>query len=258
MTVEGKGGATVRLIAAFKANIGLIAGLASGRVLASAVTIVLFATPSLAWSQSQSEQAVVEAVVDNAPEFAAGGESTHDATSAVPGSSSLQRPIEEITVRAEQTVMALRFQLRAAEDAMYARFNELNNNDEFDIDCRSVRHAGSHIPRRECEPKFFTRERQSNSIQVITQLRDGGAPSGGGLSGGAVAGGGDVGTATSLNLNAIDDYQQQDGELKAVLGKKYEAMNEEMFRIASENPDFLNALLRVEAYRKALEEARSD
>lgn len=169
-----------------------------------------------------------------------------------------QRPIEQITIRAEQTVMALRYQLRRAEDAMYASFNELNNDDDFDITCRSVKRAGTHIAQRECEPRFFTRERQSNAMQVISQMRDGGGPTGGGLGGAAVAGAGGAGVATNLNFDAIEDYQQLDGELKSLLGKKYEAMNEEMFRIASENPDFLNALLRVEAYRQALADARDE
>jgi len=165
------------------------------------------------------------------------------------------RPIEEITVRAEQTVMAIRFQLREAQDDMFARFNELNNNDEFDIRCRSVRHAGSHIPRRECEPRFFTRERQSNSIQVISQMRDDGAPSGGGLGGASVAGAGNAGVATSLNFDAIENYMQEDGELRSVLGAKFEALNEEMLRIAMEDPEFLQALMRVDAFRQALVEA---
>lgn len=111
------------------------------------------------------------------------------------------------------------------------------------------------IPQRHCEPRFLSCERQSNAIQVIGQLRDGDAPGGGGSGGANVAGGGD-GVASSLNLDAIEDYGQQDSELKALLRRKYEEMNEEMFRLASENPDFLRALMRVEAFREALVEAR--
>jgi hypothetical protein len=167
------------------------------------------------------------------------------------------RPIEEITVTTEQSVLAIRFQLRAAEDAMFARFNELNSRDEFDIDCKTVRHTASYIPRRECEPRFLTRERQSNAIQVISRMRDDGIPSGGGLGGASVAGGGDA-AISALNLDALQDYGQNDAELKAVLSQKYEEMNTEMFRIAAENPDFLRALMRVEAFRKALLEAREE
>ena len=171
--------------------------------------------------------------------------------------SSSQRPIEEITVNADTNILALRYRLHEAEDAMYARFNELNSRDEFDIDCKVIRHTRSYIAQRSCEPKFLTRERQSNVMQVVSQLRDGGVPSGGGLAGASVNGGGsDV--ASSLNLNAIDDFQQSDEELRGLLSKKYEEMSEDMFRIASENPDFLQALTRVENYRKALVQAREE
>ena len=173
------------------------------------------------------------------------------------GNTAGQRPIEEITVNADSNILALRFRLREAEDAMYAQFNDLNSRDEFDIDCKVIRHTRSYIARRECEPKFLTRERQSNVMQVVSQLRDGGVPSGGGLAGAPVNGGGSD-LATSLNLNAIDDYQQSDAELRDLLSKKYEEMSEDMFRIASENPEFLQALTRVENYRKALVEAREE
>jgi hypothetical protein len=167
------------------------------------------------------------------------------------------RPIEEITVTAEQSILAIRFQLRAAEDDLFARFNELNSRDEFDIECKTVRHTTSYIPRRECEPKFLSRERQSNAIDVMSRMRDDGIASGGGLGGAAVAGGGD-GAVSALNLDALEDYGQNDAELKAVLSQKYEEMNAEMFRLAAENPDFLRALMRVEAFRKALVEAREE
>ncbi len=170
---------------------------------------------------------------------------------------SSQRPIEQITVTAEQSILAIRFQLRAAEDDLFARFNELNSRDEFDIDCKTIRHSYSYIPRRECEPKFLSRERQSNAIDVISRMRDDGVPSGGGLGGAAVAGGGDS-AAAALNLDALENYGQDDVELKAILSQKYEEMNTEMARLAAENPDFLRALMRVEAFRKALVEAREE
>ena len=172
------------------------------------------------------------------------------------GEAARQRPIEEITVNADTNILALRYRLHDAEDAMYAQFNELNSRDEFDVECKVIRHTRSYIAQRSCEPKFLTRERQSNVMQVVSQLRDGGVPSGGGLGGAAVNGGSDV--ATSLNLNAIDDYQRDDSELKELLSKKYEEMGQDMFRIASENPEFLQALTRVENFRKALSEARAE
>lgn len=188
--------------------------------------------------------------------------STQPDTSAeqsVPASSqsgSPTRPLEQITVTGEKTIMAIRFQLRQAEDAMYDQFNELNSTDDFDINCSSVRGAGSHIAERICEPRFLARERHSNNIQVLTQMRDGGPSGAGGLSGPGVNGNADASTGT--DFAAIDNYQQEDGELKFLLTDKYELMAEEMVKLASENPDFLRALQRVETFRQALVKAREE
>jgi|GEM_PF-3416321 len=169
-----------------------------------------------------------------------------------------QNPIEQITISTQQTLMGIRYQLRIAEDAMFDRFNELNSDDQFDIRCKNVRYTHSYIPRRECEPRFLTSERQSSTVHVMTQLRDSGASGGGGLGGGTPAGQGDLGVASSLNLEAIDLYSRSDGELRSQLGQKYEEMNAEMFRIANEDPEFLRSLMRVDAYRKALIEATEE
>lgn len=210
---------------------------------------ILVIYTSSAWSQSaQNEEPPIESTEESVLQS--------DSVLVEEDAATGRRPIEQIMVRAEQTIMAIRFQLREAEEAMFARFNELNSRDEFDIECRTIRQTRSYIPRRECEPRFLSRERQGNAIQVITQLRDGGAPGGGGLGGANVAGG-ESDVATGLNLDAIDAYGQDDSELKSLLGQKYEEMNQEMFRLASENPDFLRALMRVEAYREALVEARA-
>lgn len=217
---------------------------------AALVFVITMLGAANAWSQ------VTQADVAQEPERS--NQQTADSDQAETDSSDASpRPIEEITVNANSNILALRFRLQEAEDSMYAKFNELNSRDEFDVDCRVIRHTRSHIAERNCEPKFLTRERQSNVMQVVSQLRDGGVPSGGGLAGAAVNGGGSDG-ATSLNLEAIDNYQQGDAELRQLLSKKFEEMSEDMFRIASENPEFLQALMRVENFRRALTEAREE
>src|SRR5690606_2306755 len=61
---------------------------------------------------------------------------------------------EEVVVRGRSRAM-LRAQIELAEEAVFARFNEINSNDEFDIHCRRVMVTGSNIPRRVCEPNFW-------------------------------------------------------------------------------------------------------
>jgi hypothetical protein len=44
----------------------------------------------------------------------------------------------------------LRLQIRLAEETVFARFNEINSTDDFDIHCRTEPFIGSRIPKRAC------------------------------------------------------------------------------------------------------------
>lgn len=70
---------------------------------------------------------------------------------------------EEVVVRGRSRAV-LRAQIQLAEEAVYARFNEINSDDEFDIHCRRVTPIGSNISRRQCEPNFW-REVQARAGQ---------------------------------------------------------------------------------------------
>lgn len=61
---------------------------------------------------------------------------------------------EEIVVRGRSRAM-IRMQIQLAEEAVYARFNDINSNDEFDIHCRREILTGSNIPRRVCQPNLW-------------------------------------------------------------------------------------------------------
>ena len=54
--------------------------------------------------------------------------------------------IEEISVIGERTTYSLRLEIKSAEADVYNLFNELNNNDEFDVTCEEVVYTGSHLP----------------------------------------------------------------------------------------------------------------
>lgn len=62
---------------------------------------------------------------------------------------------EEVVVHG-QSRWALRGQLRLAEDAFYARFNQIASSDEFNIRCRSEAPPNSLIRRRVCRPNFLS------------------------------------------------------------------------------------------------------
>jgi hypothetical protein len=61
---------------------------------------------------------------------------------------------EEIVVRGRSRA-ALRAEIQAAEEALYARWNEINSDDEFDIHCRLELLTGSRIRRRVCQANFW-------------------------------------------------------------------------------------------------------
>jgi hypothetical protein len=68
---------------------------------------------------------------------------------------------DEVIVRG-RTGNRLRVEIERVENAVYERFNALNNRDEFDIVCMNEAPVGSRMPVRECLPKFaLTAERRA-------------------------------------------------------------------------------------------------
>ena len=63
--------------------------------------------------------------------------------------------IDEITVSATQTPTAIRRQLIAVENGIYAMFNALNDDDRYDIVCRKETRIGSQIPQRVCLTRIY-------------------------------------------------------------------------------------------------------
>jgi hypothetical protein len=128
--------------------------------------------------------------------------------------------IDEITVIGELTFIAIRYQIREAEDGLYAMFNELNSTDEFDIKCRKTKVTRSYIPQRYCEPKFLTRARRANSMETAIEMRDGNL---------------------EFALFLLDDARS----LREKEEANFEALNEEMLRIAIEHPEYLEMVEQV-------------
>jgi hypothetical protein len=66
-------------------------------------------------------------------------------------------------------VRELRLRIRLAEDAIHARFNDLNSTDDFDIHCRDEQSTGTHLTHRVC-PSNSWREQDANFADA--QLRN--------------------------------------------------------------------------------------
>jgi hypothetical protein len=83
------------------------------------------------------------------------------------------RGVEEVIVRG-RTLEQLRLELEQVENAVYARFNELNGSDDFDIFCREQAPTGSNIPVRTCTPKFAL-DADERAAHAILHKMQGGA-----------------------------------------------------------------------------------
>ena len=62
--------------------------------------------------------------------------------------------IEEITVVGQKTLLNLKFAAQRAEEDFFKLFNELNDNDEFDVYCDKDSNTYSRIKRRRCWSPF--------------------------------------------------------------------------------------------------------
>ena len=153
-----------------------------------------------------------------------------------------QRPIEEIQVTGERTLLTMRNEIIREEENLYRIFNELNSHDRFDITCKEERRVFSNIPARNCLPRFFTDLRMDTNRFALSELRQAFSPDG-------------VDPALfELGLSRIEN----DRQLRELAAGDYQALSEEMLRIATENPDYLNILMKVADLKANYEAARKE
>jgi hypothetical protein len=131
-----------------------------------------------------------------------------------------QRPIEEVEVIGERSILNLQIEIRNQEVAMYKLFNDLNSTDDFDVNCRNVIHTGTLIPTWECDAGFMTRLRFQNAQDF-------------------------------LQFGMIP---KTDEEMYWENRHKVEALNAEMIALAKENPELAEAMLELHAKRQRMEE----
>ena len=153
-----------------------------------------------------------------------------------------QRPIEEILETGERTVISLRNEIRREERNLYRIFNDLNSHDRFDIKCKGESRLGSAIITVNCYPRFFTDLRRAENSFALSEFRQ------------AFSDDGVDPALFELGLSRIDS----DRELREKSAGDYQALSEEMLRIASENPDYLNILMKVADLKANYEAARKE
>lgn len=73
----------------------------------------------------------------------------------------------EVIVRPRVNRAHLRDLIQKVEQDFFARFNELNPDDFYDIDCYRIRPTGTHLTGRICEPEFHTYFRSENASESM-------------------------------------------------------------------------------------------
>lgn len=87
-----------------------------------------------------------------------------------PPTSNPSAPTDEIIVTA-RAIAQFRLRIRLAEDAVFARFNEINGDDRFDIHCYMQASTGSRIEQRLCLSNSWREEDQHFAQAWVAQLR---------------------------------------------------------------------------------------
>jgi hypothetical protein len=126
--------------------------------------------------------------------------------------------IDEITVMGARDLGALRAELVRAEDEVYDLYNDLNDDDDYDIICKKQARVGSQIKFRVCQTRLFR-----EALSTATEDEDG--------------------------------FLSPEGQL--VNEKKHNSILREKMRVvANENPELVVALRKRHALKQKLEEER--
>jgi len=147
-------------------------------------------------------------------------------------------PREEILVLGKR-LEELRIQIELAEDDVYARFNEINSNDLFDVHCYERPDAGSRIERRTCLSNAWRKMDVEIADATVRDLQSRSA---------GVASGMDAAGSPSLAGSAGYSHVPQKYRAKQLRTEGLVA--DEMRRLAREDPVLRAAMLRLgQAYQ---------
>ena len=130
--------------------------------------------------------------------------------------------IEEIVVTSQQSFSSLRAQIDVAEKLLYTVYSDLNEIDEYDIDCRKSDWAGTWITKQTCWPQFLT-EMSARNVQDWR-----------------------------MDLDILIPVDQ----MVLRYGDRMEALRANIRRVAGEHPEAAEALLEVGKLQVAVKRKR--
>ena len=145
---------------------------------------------------------------------------------------------DEIIVTAK-ALEDLRLQIKLAENDVYARFNDINGNDHYDIHCYEHAPQNSHIKRRACMSNAWRDADVAIAEAMVRSLQQ--APVAG-QDGTTANSGGGVGETGAIPQKYSANQLRTEGLVQRELG-----------RLAHEDPELRAAMIRVGQARLALE-----
>lgn len=84
-----------------------------------------------------------------------------------------ERAVEEVIVEGHLGLREARAAITAAEDLFFARWNEINGDDDLDIECRMEAETGTRFKRRVCAARFFREARQREGQDRLYNMQTG-------------------------------------------------------------------------------------
>lgn len=119
--------------------------------------------------------------------------------------------LEQITVTGQRSNYLLRAQIEDAKQALYSTYNDMNQDDDFDVNCRQSDWTGTHIRELICWPVFFERAVAENSQDF-------------------------------LRGNAV---LEPVGQLRTQYQGRFEELQANIIKVAAENPEVEDALIEL-------------
>ena len=77
------------------------------------------------------------------------------------------RAPEEVIVEAPQSLRKLRLAVNRAEKRMFEVFNEVNDDDRFDIHCKNEKMYGSKMRQQVCQPTYRAEANEAEAKQFL-------------------------------------------------------------------------------------------
>jgi hypothetical protein len=83
--------------------------------------------------------------------------------------------LDEVLVTGKlDSLIGIRQALIASENRFNARYNELNQDDDYDVVCRQNTPLGTHIPQRLCQPNIVDKEAAVEAEEFFRSINTGG------------------------------------------------------------------------------------